>query len=41
MIVLVMPRGLKDKFAEGFGRFHQVMTERDRKADRNNTPTKM
>ena len=41
VIVLVMPRGLKDKFAEGFGRFHQVMTERDRKADRNDTPTKM
>lgn len=35
VIVLVMPRGLKDQFAEGFGRFHQVMTEQDKKANKN------
>ena len=35
VIVLVMPKGLKDQFAQGFGRFHQVMTEQDKKATQN------
>jgi membrane protein required for colicin V production len=32
VVVLVMPRGLKDQFAEGFGRFHQALIQQDKKA---------
>ncbi len=32
VVVLVMPRSLKDQFAEGFGRFHQALIQQDKKA---------
>lgn len=35
VVVLAMPRDLKDQFAEGFGRFHQALIEKDKKATKN------
>jgi membrane protein required for colicin V production len=35
VVVLAMPRSLKEQFAEGFGRFHQTLIERDKEATKN------
>lgn len=35
VVVLAMPRDLKGQFEEGFGRFHQALIEKDKKATKN------
>jgi membrane protein required for colicin V production len=35
VVVLVMPRDLKDKFAEGFARFHQALIQEDKQVPKN------